>query len=95
MGTRTILLAAAALALLAIPSSAKDGNVAIRHDRTTSAASPTARAKKLREAKRPIPITVVPTDVRPRRYLAFGDELDTNKGGVLTRCTIAEIAVGA
>lgn len=94
MGIRTILLAGALCALLASPLLASGGHQAVKRDRGVSrAASRPALDKKLREAKRSSRVAVIPTDVRQKRYLAFGDELDTQPGGVLTRRTIGGDAI--
>jgi hypothetical protein len=93
MGIRTILLAGALCALAASPSLARGGNPPIKRDRSeAAAASRPLLDKKLREAKRSMRVAVVPTDVRQKRYLAFGDELDA-QGGVLTRRMIEGDAI--
>lgn len=98
MGIRTFLLAGALCALLATPPMASDalargGNPPVKRDRGASAtASRPALDKKLREAKRASRISVIPTDVRQKRYLALGD-LDAQAGGVLTRRTIGGDAI--
>ena len=94
MGIRTILLVAASCAMLATPSLAKGGNPAVSKDRI--AAATTARPavlKKVREAKRSSRVAVIATDVRQKRYLALGDDLDAQPGGVLTRRTIGGDAI--
>ncbi|HVK38828.1 MAG TPA: hypothetical protein VNA88_09875 [Candidatus Kapabacteria bacterium] len=93
MGIRTFLLAGALCALVATPSLASGGNPPVKRDRGTSTtASRPALDKRLREAKRASRITVIPTDVRQKRYLALGD-LDAKAGGVLTRRTIGGDAI--
>lgn len=89
MGIRTFLLAAALCALAAAPSLASGGNPPVKRDRGVGSATVRpALDKKLREVKRASRMTVIPTDVRQKRYLAFGDVPDTQPGGVLTRRTI-------
>jgi hypothetical protein len=86
MGIRTFVLAAATFMLLASASSAQDATPANKGTRgvVTAENRPTV-TKKLREAKRLHRVAVIPTDVRQKRYLAFGDELDTQTGAVQTR----------
>jgi hypothetical protein len=85
MGIRRILLPAAALAIIVSPCSARHNNVTTRIGRATAAAKTTVAARKLREAKRHHRVAVIPTDVRVKRYLAFGDELDMKPGRVQPR----------
>lgn len=75
MGSRCSILAAAMCALSTSVSLAGESNPPVARDRATvPTATRPAVHKKLREAKREIRIAVIPTDVRQKRYLAFGDE---------------------
>jgi hypothetical protein len=94
MGITRFLLAAAAFALLATSSQAADGTRTVRKSRpATPAARPTAVGKKLHEAKRSSRLTVIPTDIRFRRYLANGDDLGAVHGNVQQRSLMVGDAI--
>ena len=77
MGTKKILLATAALWLVASPAFSNEGNQPVKKDRRPVATeSRTAIHKNLSEAKRALRLSVIPTDVRQKRFLTVGVELD-------------------
>lgn len=86
MGTKKILMAAAALWLVASPAFSNEGKMPVKSDRRPIVVlTKTAIQKNLREAKRSQRLSVIPTDIRQKRFLTVGVDLDRQQNGVLSR----------